>query len=65
MSIGNCRICAAQRFDQPLGGQLPGVQGFVEVVAVAAHLDEQAPGGEVLIVKAVARKIGAAKFIKK
>ncbi len=45
-----------QRLHQTFGGQLPGVEGLVQVVAVAADLDEEAAGGEVLIIKAVAEQ---------
>ena len=47
---------AQQGGGQPLCGQLPGVEGLVQVVAVAADLDEQAAGGQVLIVKPVAEQ---------
>ena len=47
---------AQQGGGQPLCGQLPGIQGLVQVVAVAADLDEQAAGGQVLIVKPVAEQ---------
>ena len=39
-----------------VGRQLPGVEGLVEVIAVASYLDEQTAGGEVLIIKAVAEQ---------
>ena len=37
---------------RPTGRKLPGVEGLVEVIAVASYLDEQTAGGEVLIIKA-------------
>ena len=45
-----------QRFHQSIRCQLPGPEGLVEVVAVAADLNEQAAGGQVLIVKPVAEQ---------
>ena len=42
---------AKQGLHKAVGRQLPGVEGLVEVIAVASYLDEQTAGGEVLIIK--------------
>ena len=50
ISNQKCRWSASGIFDcldQPIGRQLPGIEGLVQVVAVPADLYEQAAGGQI------------------